>query len=104
VLRNIVLLIALGAVSNITVAAEFALHFWYSAFQQSAHQPLLAYIVMQLLDNLCDDNTFSLELGEQTLLTGTISAKTKALLFALIQSNLQPNEANNEINRVQYVV
>jgi len=100
VLRNILLLMILGTVGDITEVAEVALHFWYSAFLQSAHQLLLCRIILQLVENL-DDGLFSLELGKHSILTGAISMRTKALLLMMGQSDLQIDDVNNEIHRVK---
>jgi Domain of unknown function (DUF4470) len=103
VIRNILLLMLLGTTKDIPRAAEIALHFWYSAFLRLPHQLQLMGVLKRLSDQL-DDDSFSLQLGRYSVMTGTMSMRTKALLAATVRSDLDINTANNEIHRVKFVI
>jgi Domain of unknown function (DUF4470) len=103
VLRNMLLLMLLGTTKGSSRAAEVALHFWCSAFLRPTHQVQLSRIILGLATQL-DEDSFSLELGRQSVMTGVISMRTKYLLGMMARSNVQPQEASNEIHRIKFVV
>lgn len=103
VVRNLLLLIILGTITDTAEAAEVALHFWYSAFVSTSHKTVLARIVNQLAGHL-QDGSFNMKLGENSLVTGAISMHTIATLFMSFKSNLLLGDASNEINRVRFVI
>jgi hypothetical protein len=103
VLRNMLLLSLLGTTKGSSIAAEVALHFWCSAFLRSPHQVQLSRVIMRLATKLGEDS-FSLELGKHSVMTGVISMRTKALLAMMARSDIQLHEAGNEIHRIKFVI
>jgi hypothetical protein len=102
VIRNILLLLILGTVSNNIEAAELALHFWYSAFYQLGHSSLLLQMIILLVENV-HHGMFSLTLGKNSNLSGSISSQTLARAHMMTSSDPHIGNAKNEIKRVRCV-
>ena len=103
VLRNMLLLMILGTIPDTSQAADIGLHFWGSAFIQTAHQFMLSKILMKLGDEL-RNSSFSLKLGEKSAMTGVISPQVLCLLTRMLQLDLQLEDASAEIQRIRFVI
>jgi len=101
VIRNILLLIILGTIEDSALAAEIALHFWYSVFVPKAHQSIVAHNILHLIKHV-DGDSFSMALGQKSLMNGIISNRTFASLILMSQSDLQIGDASNEIHRIKF--
>lgn len=102
VLRNILLLMILGSVENINQAADIALHFWASAFIQAQHSLTHQRVIIELKQALRQDNSFSLNFGENLFISGIVSESTTALLYYITQREMQFEDATSELHRVRF--
>lgn len=65
VARNLLLLAVLGSIDNPSHAAEIALHLWYSAFIPETHVTVLHRIILDIIGQIVEGDSFSLQLFEQ---------------------------------------
>jgi hypothetical protein len=65
--RNLLLLAVLGSVDDHSQAAEIALHLWYSAFLRQTHVAILNRIILDMLHQIVEGDSFILKLWEQHL-------------------------------------
>ncbi|RDB18739.1 hypothetical protein Hypma_014684 [Hypsizygus marmoreus] len=108
VLRNIILLLILGTISDKEKAADMALHFWYSAFLSSEYDmEVLIRVAVPFLDALEEKDgdllSFSTELGERSRLSGAVGRNVIASLYAMVTA--KPHDiqaAAEEMKRVRF--
>lgn len=107
VLRNMMLLMTLGAMTEeigIPQAAELALHFWGSTFIQLEDQIVQAKVIMRLVDiirQLPVQNSFSLRLGENSIMAGKMTEQVARALVQRLEFELDINDASAEIQRIR---
>ena len=97
------LLIILGTIEDSALAAEIALHFWYSVFVPKDHHLIVADRILYLIKHVNGDS-FSMSLGQKSLINGIISKRTFANLVLMCQSDLQIGDASNEYHRIKFVL
>jgi hypothetical protein len=103
VIRNILLLIILGTIEDSAQAAEVALHFWYSAFVPILHRSIVTRIIMKLVERV-NGHSLSMDLGNNSIVTGILSTSTLANLAMMSKSVLSIGDASNEIHRIKCVM
>lgn len=103
VLRNILLLVILGTTEDDVEAAELALHLWYSAFLRERQQARVSEALIKIMGPMIRNGNFSVKLGKQSNISGTMSMQTRTTLGMIFESNLEFGDIVNEINRVRYV-
>jgi hypothetical protein len=97
--RNVVLLLILGNVPDETIAADMALHFWYSTFVPKEHRLLLSSTLSSFLQQAAQDPTTNL--GPCSKLS-TIFPMEVAMIFShFISSELSIWDIQEEYNRVR---
>jgi Domain of unknown function (DUF4470) len=102
VIRNIILLLLLGTVSEKVQAAELALHFWYSAFVPVQYHTQLQCVLLPFLTGLARDSSISLSLGSHSTMSGAITPRAISVFSAILQAQYQIGDASNELHRVRY--
>jgi hypothetical protein len=75
-LRNIILLQILGTVSDIRLAADIALHFWYSAFMPRDYHFLVDSLALQIVEQ---GDVFESKLGGRTTLIADTDSNLREL-------------------------
>jgi hypothetical protein len=97
--RNVVLLLILGNVPDETIAADMALHFWYSTFMPQGHRLLLTSTLASFLQQAAQDPTTNL--GPCSKLS-TIFPQEVAMIFShFISTSLSIGDIQEEYNRVR---
>ncbi|KAF8891944.1 hypothetical protein CPB84DRAFT_1368633 [Gymnopilus junonius] len=102
VLRNILLLMILGTVEDVTEAADIAIHFWSSAFVQAPHLATHSRVILEFAQALQEDDSFFVNLGNDSNIGGIISSSTKNLLYNLSILEMKMEDANRELHRVRF--
>ena len=95
--RNIVLLLILGTISDEVIAADAALHFWYSAFIPAEY---LAQISEALVSFLRYESRI-FPLGPHSTVSGWLSTQAKQCLIHFISSPISVRDAQDEYARVR---
>ncbi|KDQ54026.1 hypothetical protein JAAARDRAFT_408569 [Jaapia argillacea MUCL 33604] len=102
VIRNLVLLLLLGTVVDHTVAAEVALHFWYSAFVPSENSLHTSMTISTLLRDIPDNSPFSIPLGSSSSLSSNIPRSLMKELVLMLSSKYSMDDAQIEYKRVRF--
>ena len=97
--RNLMLLLILGTISDEVIAADVALHFWYSAFIPEKYLVEISSAVMSFLRH--GSNIFPL--GPHSTLSCWLSPHVKHCLsyFFSFESSISVRDAQNEYARVR---
>ena len=95
--RNIVLLLILGTISDEVIAADVALHFWYSAFIPAEYLLQISIALVSFLGY--ESRTFPL--GPHSTLSGWLSSQVKEGLSHFISSPISVRDAQDEYARVR---
>jgi len=99
--RNIVLLLILGAMTNESVAADIALHFWYSVFLPDEHRlRILASLVLILQQHTDKTELLSVGLGRRAKLTCLVPREITDHLLYTVGPILSTAQAQEEYERV----
>ena len=99
--RNIVLLLILGAMPNETVAADIALHFWYSVFLPEEYRlRILAVLVLILQRHADKTEPISVGLGRRAKLTCLVPGEITDHLLYAAGPTLSTSQARDEYERV----
>ncbi|KAH0826538.1 hypothetical protein J3R83DRAFT_4891 [Lanmaoa asiatica] len=99
--RNIVLILILGAMPNEAVAADIALHFWYSVFLQEEHRlRILALLVLILQQHTDKTEPLSVDLGQCAKLTCLVPREITDRLLYTAGPTLSTLQARDEYERV----
>ena len=96
--RNIVLLVILGTISDKVIAADVALHFWYSAFIPVEY---LAQISSALMPFLRHESDKVFPLGLHSTLSCWLSPQVKNCLSYFFSSSTSVIDAQIEYARVR---
>ena len=99
--RNIVLLLILGTIPDEVIAADIALHFWYSVFMPMEYRLRILSMVANLLKESDSASPIVAPLGPYSTLTCLVSNDVRRLMFENVQPLISPDEAQNEYNRVR---
>ena len=99
--RNIVLLLILGAMPNDAVAADIALHFWYSVFLPEEYRlRILASLVLVLQQYIDKTEPLCVNLGLRAKLTCLVPREITDQLLYTAGPTLSTSRARNEYARV----
>ncbi|TFY58925.1 hypothetical protein EVG20_g7975 [Dentipellis fragilis] len=102
VVRNLAILLILGQVSDEEMAAEVALHLWYSLFVPVEHIATYHSVITPYLTKYDPDEPSAVALGPNSTLSAIIPADTMRLLAALLVSDHDIQDANAENRRVRF--
>ncbi|KAF9225919.1 hypothetical protein BS17DRAFT_777877 [Gyrodon lividus] len=99
--RNIILLLILGMIPNEVVAADIALHFWYSVFMPMEYRIRILSMVSSLLKNSGRGGPMVTALGSRSRMTCFVSVLVQELLISNAGPTLSTDEAQAEYERVR---
>lgn len=99
--RNITLLTILGTIDDEVMAADIALHFWYSAFLPSEYSFQIKGKLMALLKQMGEDKSSSSPLGPHSTLTIGLSKEAIASYFSNYFSTTSVPQFQSEYDRVR---
>ena len=99
--RNIVLLLILGAMPNEAVAADIALHFWYSVFLPETYRlRILAVLALILQQHTDKAEPLSVRLGRRAKLACLVPREITDHLLYTAGPTLSTSQARDEYERV----
>ena len=102
VARNLLLLCILGTTQHhVDAAAEFALHFWYSAFLRPGQDVNIPCMIMRLCQAVEKDQSFSVQFGPQSTMSGLVPMYMESVLTDMAVSTLELDAISKEIQRVR---
>ncbi|KAG8216800.1 hypothetical protein J3R82DRAFT_7049 [Butyriboletus roseoflavus] len=99
--RNIALLLILGTIPDEIIAADMALHFWYSVFMPMEYRLRILSMVSTLLKTQVSDDPIVAPLGPHSTLTCLVSSHVKKLLVENVGPVMTPEQAQIEYKRVR---
>jgi hypothetical protein len=101
-LRNILILQILGTVSDVRLAADIALHLWYSAFIPQDYFFLVNSLAMKLVEQ---GDIFESKLSDRTSMLVDINSDLREVFESHIfpDQTLSKDDAANEIAKYRYV-
>ncbi|KAF8800718.1 hypothetical protein BYT27DRAFT_7342339 [Phlegmacium glaucopus] len=100
--RNIVLLIILGTIPDEIIAADVALHFWYSAFIPVEYsQQILGVLTSFIKHRSESQNSRVFSLGPHSTLSCSLTPEAKKYFLHLISSSISMGDAQDEYDRVR---
>ncbi|KIJ15964.1 hypothetical protein PAXINDRAFT_176417 [Paxillus involutus ATCC 200175] len=99
--RNIILLLILGMIPDEVVAAEIALHFWYSVFMPMEYRIRILSMVSSLLKNGGPGEPIVTALGSRSSLTCLVPVEVQQLLISSAGPMLSVDQAQVEHERVR---
>ncbi|KDQ51336.1 hypothetical protein JAAARDRAFT_211116 [Jaapia argillacea MUCL 33604] len=102
-IRNIALLLLLGTVDRKNIAAELALHFWYSVFIPIEHHARLSTVMLAFLQRIGKEGDFSVPLGSRSTLSGKLPPDALDVAAGMLTAHHQLQEAVSEYERVRFV-
>ncbi|KDR66739.1 hypothetical protein GALMADRAFT_106135 [Galerina marginata CBS 339.88] len=100
VCRNIVLLLILGSIPDETIAADVALHFWYSAFMPMEYRLQLSSIISKFVQETKQGKTV-IQLGPHSTLSCCLPEEANHLFLHFISPSLTVDDAQTEYDRVR---
>ena len=98
--RNIALLLILGNVSDETIAADMALHFWYSAFLPSEYRVHLSVVLAAFLQK-AKGSVSPIPLGPRSTISTLLSKEVASYLLHFVSHSLSVSDIQNEYDRVR---
>ena len=98
--RNILLLLILGNIPDKVVAADVALHFWYSAFIPAEYHIQISQLLLEFLMKT-KDGEIMVPLGPCSTLSCYLPEKASYLFDHWISSSISMAEAQEEYDRVR---
>ena len=99
VCRNIVLLLILGNIPNEIIAADVALHFWYSAFMPVEYENLIFYVVTTFLNR--GNQFLQVPVGPTSNISCIIPTEAMGVLMYFVRTSLSIGAAQGEYERVR---
>ncbi|KAH0826539.1 hypothetical protein J3R83DRAFT_4892 [Lanmaoa asiatica] len=99
--RNITLLLILGTIPDEIIAADTALHFWYSVFMPMEYRLRIQSMVSTLLKNDSSADPMVAPLGPHSTMTCLVSSDVRRLLMENVGPVMSPDQAQNEYKRVR---
>jgi hypothetical protein len=99
--RNIALLLILGTIPDEVIAADIALHFWYSVFMPMEYRLRILSMVSTLLKQSNSAGPIVAPLGPHSTLTCLVSSDVQRLLMENVGPGMSPNQAQIEYKRVR---
>ncbi|KDQ54024.1 hypothetical protein JAAARDRAFT_38617 [Jaapia argillacea MUCL 33604] len=101
-LRNLVLLLVLGTTASETVAAEVALHTWYSVSVPTENSFYTSATMSPFLSDMRQDGIFSVPLGPNSTLSGKMEPAMVFLLSGMSNSSYTATNAQDEYQRIRF--
>jgi hypothetical protein len=102
VCRNILLLLILGTISDTAMAAEIALHFWYSAFIPHEYRVQITATLSSFLQRTVENGpVFSIPLGPRSTLSVCIPSGANEYFMHFISQSMSLDEVQREYDRVR---
>ena len=103
VCHNIIILLILGTTLDKTMAADIALHFWYSAFMPSEYRTSFSAIITLWMKRTIDQGFGSLviPLGQHSSLTCTITKPMCIYFGHYISTAFSVPEIQNQYDKVR---
>lgn len=95
--RNIVLLLILGTIDDEVIAADVALHFWYSAFIPAEYIPQISNALLAF----CRNESPVFPLGPRSTLSCCLPPSSKKYFLHFISSSISISDAQDEYDRVR---
>lgn len=99
--RNITLLLILGTIPDEVIAADIALHFWYSVFLPMEYRLRILSMVSALLKKSNSAGPIVAPLGPHSTLTCLVSPDVQRLLMENVGPVMSPDQAQIEYKRVR---
>ena len=99
--RNITLLLILGTIPDEAIAADIALHFWYSVFIPAEYHLRILSVLMTLLKKGNPDGSVVAPLGPHSVLTCLVTPDVKRVLAENAGHEMSPDRAQVEYERVK---
>jgi len=99
--RNVLLLLILGSLPDETMAADIALHFWYSVFMPSEYHSQLSMVLISFLQQM-RDNASRIPLGPRSTLSTFLPKEFLTTYFShFISSAGSMGDTQDEYDRVR---
>lgn len=99
--RNMVLLLILGTISDEVLAADIALHFWYSAFLPIEYRMRITAQILEYIDGLSKSESLSIPLGHLSNLFVGISREAVVTSLTAYFSLSSVSDIQSEYDRVR---
>lgn len=99
-LRNVLLLLILGTVSDKHRAADIALHLWYSALLPSAYKAEIDVLLSGLLGYKAG-NLLNYKLSDTSHLSGPFSVAQIGTVVGILTSRYDADDVATEVKTVQ---
>lgn len=99
--RNIALLLILGTIPDEVIAADIALHFWYSVFMPMEYRLHILSMVSTLLKKSNSAGPIVAPLGSHSTLTCLVTPDVQRLLMDNVGPVISPDQAQIEYKRVR---
>lgn len=108
VVRNIILLLILGTMSEKEIATDLALHFWYSAMVPTEYDLQLQQILLGFVETLdrseLDILSMSTSLGPNSTLSGKLGPRVMTALAQMTYVHYDVEDISKELQRVRFVL
>jgi hypothetical protein len=98
--RNLALLIILGTAPDEALAADMALHYWYSAFQPAEYRSHIATRVLRFLMHITKSQESPCELTPCSTVSSALSRETIKILTGCFSSSSM-SDVQSEYDRVR---
>ncbi|TFK46601.1 hypothetical protein OE88DRAFT_1667202 [Heliocybe sulcata] len=101
-MRNLALICLLGTIEDEVVAAELALHFWYSVFLPIEYQLRILVALTPLVEQLLlAPSACKIELGSRSSLYCDAPPQLGKLMLAMLKSTYSTSHASEEYKRIR---
>jgi hypothetical protein len=102
VCRNILLLLILGTISDKVMAADIALHFWYSVFMPHEYRMQISAALSSFLHRTNEIGpVFSTPLGPRSTLSSCIPSQGNEYFMHFLSHSISLDEVQHEYDRVR---
>jgi hypothetical protein len=103
VCRNIILLLILGTISDQVMAADIALHFWYSVFMPFEYRMQISLALESFLKHMKENGlaSSSFSLGPRSTLSVGVPPQGEEYFRHFISPSMSMGEAQDEYDRVR---
>jgi len=100
VCRNLILLLIFGTIPDEAIAADIALHFWYSAFMPVEYRLKISSMLTSFMMESCPVAT-AFPLGPHSTLSCALPSDVMPQLLHSVSSSLSLDDVQGEYNRVR---
>ena len=102
VCRNFLLILILGSISDRALAADVALHFWYSVFMPVEYRLQMSAAFVAFMKRTTDNgDTLSGAIGPRSTISLCLPSQWKEYLNHFVFDSISMDEAQNEYDRVR---